>query len=200
MVTRGSRGFTLTEALLATLLLAVIFLGATSAFVSAMALFNNMQNNQGHLDAYIVTEHMVRKVTLANRVVVDQGGEQLKLRWDYALGTFALNGGTGTAYDLSDDTWVKYRIIGNRLRWRSDAAEAPDVSAGDPEVQSGLVLDAGSLFTLINPTGILEGSADPNIVGVGTVVDINLIAESGNPPAPFTLNTDVTAGAMTKSQ
>ncbi|HTL69851.1 MAG TPA: hypothetical protein VL404_01025 [Candidatus Eisenbacteria bacterium] len=198
---RRRAGLTLTEAILATLLLSVIFLGATSALVSAMALFNSLQNNRGRLDATIALEHMARKIALSNRVVVDQGGAQLKLRWDFATGTFALNGaGAGTPSDLTDDTWVKYRIIGNQLRWRNDAAESPDVGAGDPELEPGLTLQSGSIFTLVNPTGILEGSADPNVVGVPTVVEINLVAQSGTPASDVTLNTDVAAGAMTKSQ
>jgi hypothetical protein len=201
VVTRGRAGLTLTEAILATLLLSVIFLGATSALVSSMALFNSIRNNQGRLDATIALEHMARKVALANKIVVDQGGSQLKIRWDYAIGTFALNGaGAGTPDNPADDTWVKYRIIGNSLRWRNDAAEAPDVAAGDPELMPGLTLSGGSIFTLVNPTGILEGSADPNVVGVPTVVEINLVAQSGTPASDVTLNTDVAAGAMTKSQ
>ena len=176
-----------------TMLLSVIFLSATSAMVTAMKLFNALNDNKTRVDAYIALEHIARKAALSNQAVISESGAQLKLRWDYALDTFAP---TATPKNTADDNWVKYRINGNRLYWENTASGA-DMTAGT-ELMPGITLLSGSIFEVINPTATLTGSNDPNVVGVGTVVRINLVTQAGSPPVTVTVKADVEAGAMPK--
>jgi Tfp pilus assembly protein PilV len=201
---RSSRGVTLIEVLMAGLLLSVVFLACASAYISTLKFFNALREKSGQLYAFIGMEHVARRAELANDVMVNDGGvanaetgRQLKMRWDYTEDGAPKN----TANTVSDDTWVKYRIIEEpsgsgtwRLFWRTDTAAAgaaADVATSDTQVESALTLGPASTFVLTSPSGNTEGRK--------TVLAITLESRVGNPPKTLTLNTDVLVGSKAKS-
>jgi prepilin-type N-terminal cleavage/methylation domain-containing protein len=180
------RGFTLAELLIAGILLSIVFVAATTASVSALKFFKAIQNNNPQVQLNFVVEHIARKAMLANRAVVVSGGTQLKLRWDYQPGTFTPNTTTidGTAYSLgstlntADDTWLKYGLIGNstsgyQIYWKEDTVEAGEVTVSDVPLEPGLLLSAGSAFTLLD----------------SKTVSIRLSTQTGTPPRTVTAST-----------
>lgn len=147
---QSQNGMTLTELLIAGLLLGGIFLAVTTVHVSSLKLLTG-QMNTGGVDPLLALEHISRNVRIANEVIVDgadvTGGKtQLKLRIDPA------NPGTpGPA----DDHWIVYRFINRALRWKTVTPPAPvsAVDAGSPEVVPGLTLSTAnpSSFNLTSP-------------------------------------------------
>ena len=169
------RGVTLTELMIAVSLTGLLFASAGSVYVSATSFLNEQRRKWERTRTLIAMEHMVRRIGLANAVVIGPDDDQIKVRWDYVNDRVPL----GTPGDVTDDTWLKYRFIGNGLRWRVEANPAPDVQATDPEVDPGLVVDpALSFFSMTNP---------PGPTGPPTV-DIRLSTTSGTPPQPSTLH------------
>lgn len=154
MKIQSESGMTLTELLIAGLLLGGIFLAVTTVHISSLRLLTG-QTNAGGLDPLLALEHISRNVTLANEVVVDGavvtgGRTQLKLRIDPA--------DPGTS-DPNDDNWVSYGFVNGHLRWRTITVAAfpaaPNIVVGDPEVVPGLALSTAaanpSSFNLMSP-------------------------------------------------
>ena len=169
-------GVTIMEVLVATGLISLVFLGATVMYVSSQKVFVGMSKKEHEISGFLAVEHMARRIGLGNEAVVTPSGDQVKVRWDYAdydtpLGTPA----DGTPHDAADDTWIKYRIIGESLRFRIDPAGTGDVSASDPEVMAGLKVLPASAFSF----------TPPHIVG------IRLVTESGDPAESKTVRTGV---------
>jgi hypothetical protein len=181
---KAESGLTLVELLLVSILISVVFLGFTTAYVTAMKLLLALKAGESQLYGFAALERIVRTVNMGNQVKIGTAvdandGTQLKVRWDYTLNTFLPNGNPaiGTTFNTADDNWVKFRFIGGRLRWRNDAAETPDVSGSDPEVQDGLIIASGSFFTLPNPI----------------MATINMIIQKPNSTLNATLATDALA-------
>jgi len=153
-------------------------MASASVYVSGRRFLMGSQLSVAQMQPALAMEHMVRRIGLGNQVVVDAGGAQVKIRWDYQ--NYATP--NQTAKDTTDDTWIKYRFIGNALRWKIDGAAAGDVTAADAEVAPGLVIDpAASFFALNNP----PGPAGP------PTLDVRLVSIVGAPPGPFTLHSAV---------
>lgn len=175
------------ELLIATLLLGLVLLAATSMYVAGWRFLNISGENAAYLRVFAAMEQITRKAALSNEAYSTNGNEGVKIRWDYQIGNYLPN---HTPDNPSDDSWVKYRYFADgTLRWRNDTSAAPDVAVTDPEVDEGLVLTAGSFIAMSNPSG----------QGVPGVLNINLVSSVGNPPRAIELNTDVAIGAMSKN-
>lgn len=201
MKLRLQRGVTLIEILMAGLLLSVVFLATTSAYIAALKFFGSVRDKSGQIYGFMGVEHIARRVELANEIIVNNGGvvninagKQIKMRWDYdALGT-PLN----TPSNVADDTWVKHRFIENpggsgvwKLYWRTDTAAAgpvADVTTADPQIEPQLTTNTNSTFTLTSPSGLAEGQR--------TVLTIVLEAVIG--PRTIPIRTDVNVGSKAK--
>ena len=181
----AQRGLTLIELLITSILLSVVFLGAATAYVTALKLLYAMRAGESQVYALTALERVVRTIQLSSEAVIGtlanpNDTNHIWLRLDYADPVaFTPNGsrivsalrrftyrrrvpysyttaGDGTAYDITDDRWVKFGIIPDpatgkfRLRWRIDPhvpnmfSSTPSVSDSDPEVEPGLVLAGGS--------------------------------------------------------
>ncbi len=148
---RLNKGVSLTELLLATILLSVIFLACISLYLSAMNFLKAQKDRWARIDSFLAMEHVARRIVLGNDILVNPAQKWVKVRWDYQ-GDY--NVPNRTPENFADDQWLKYGIIGNALRWRVDATSAANVTAGDAEVQAGLFVDAtASFFLLNNPPG-----------------------------------------------
>lgn len=174
------KGFTLIELLIAMVLLGVVMVGASSLYVAAQRFLNGIINN----DVRVITpslalEAVIRRTKTANLVVFDAGNNQIKLRVDP----------NRTPENLADDVWVKYRVIGARLRWRQDAAEAGDVAGGDPDVEPDLRLRPGSGFAMLNPSAS----------GAANVIQVTIITNEGTPPVDQTVRSAVAVAEMVKA-
>ncbi|GEM_PF-2268159 len=201
---KRQQGLTLTELLVATFLMSVVFISVTAVYISALKLFQTMQLNAGAggtlstSDQYIALEQMIRRARLANNVVLGEPGnpfiandpakhyQQVKFRLDYNAGSLIPNNSpTGTTLDTSDDQWVKYRFVqvGGvwKLLWRTDATVTADVSAADPELQPNLKITdfPSSYFTLV-------ASPDPF---PPPAFYISLTSQVGSPERTFSLIT-----------
>ena len=174
---KNQLGLTLIETLIAGLLLSGIFISVTSIYITVLK-FIDSEIKAANIDTLIAVETMTRKINLANNVLVN-GGNQLKLEID--------NGDPGTI-STADDVWVKFGILGNSLRTKTEAVPDGDVSIADPEVFPGLTVLDDSQFNLINPTAS----------GLANVVNIRLTTEGGSPPQPHTLITSAAAAQMSK--
>ncbi len=170
---RHKRGMTLIELLVASLLISVVFLAASSLYISTLKLFKSAGQRAGggpgistETDAFIAMEHITRRLRLANRVIMGLDSDsanqstvlvsrQIKIRMDYNPQTLVPNNSpVGTAYVKTDDQWAKYRFVPDgggdvtktTLRWKIAAAETGgDVTSADPEVAPGLKLvDSGA--------------------------------------------------------
>ena len=148
---RRENGVSLTELMIATILLSVVFLACISLYVSAMNFFKAQKDRWARIDSFLAMEHMTRRIVLGNDILLNPGQKWVKVRWDYTGDYFTPN---RTPNNYADDQWLKYGIVGNTLRWRVDATPDANVSGSDPEVQAGLFVDtAGSFFLLNNPGG-----------------------------------------------
>ena len=188
-------GVTLTELMIATMLLSVVFIGATSAYVSSTAALKAQGDNKAdYLSSYAAMEHMARRIRLGNQVAIDPNGRQIKVRWDYAASEQPLSLPCDAPNATTACTWVKYKLFTSggedkTLRWRIDSAQAGDVASGDPQVQVGLRVQPGALFALENPpTGPL-------------IVDVTLVTDVGTPPVTklLTLRTAATLRAKAEN-
>lgn len=174
------QGFTLVELLVAVLLLGLVLAGASSVYVAAHRFLAGIINNHVRvITPSLALETMARRARIANRAVLDAVNNQIRLRIDPAR----------TPLNLADDVWVKYRFIGDRLRWRQEAAEAGDVTANDQDVEADLRVRPESRFALVNPSA----SGDAN------VLEIVIVTEQGTPPAVQTLRTSVAVTGMVKT-
>lgn len=184
--------FTLIELLIVSLILSVVFLGAGAVYISALKFLKNMQtyysgqSGASQVDVLIALEQITRQLGLANEAIIDPTGQQLEFRWDYQLNTFVPN---HTPSDLTDDTWMKFAIIGGNLYWKNETTEGQDVTSSDQQLVQGLVLQPGSEFALANPSG----------QGIATVVDIVFISQVGNPAVDQQIQTGVLVGAWPKN-
>mgnify|MGYP000858220258 CR=1 FL=1 len=174
------KGFTLVELLIAMVLLGMVMAGASSVYVAAQGFLNGIINN----DVRVITpslalEAVIRRAKTANLVVFDAGNNQIKLRVDP----------NRTPDNIADDVWVKYRVIGARLRWRQDALEAGDVGGGDPDVEPDLRLRPGSGFAMLNPSAS----------GVANVIQVTIITNEGTPPVDQTVRSSVSVSEMVKA-
>lgn len=197
---RDYQGVTLVELLIATALLSVIALGASSIYIAGSRNLFTSQSSVVQVGTYIAFEHMTRRIALANKlevtsaggapVALNVAGPQLKLRWDYKTNetpNVSATGQAGTSTN-TDDTWVKYLFSGTKLYWKSAAccdpgAEGANATSADPQVQPNLTIAAGSSFTQINPN---------------TVRIVLVTTSAGLPGAPLktiTLQRDITAHA-----
>lgn len=148
-------GLTIMELLIAAALVSVVFLGSTVMFVSGYKAFRRMELKEKEINAFLAMEHMARRIGLGNEATIDLGGGQIKVRWDYSDYKTPLGSPpNGTPADFSDDTYLKYRFIGNRLRYRIDASFSGNVGASDPEVITGLDVHLSSSFVLDDPNRI----------------------------------------------
>ncbi len=179
----------------------MVFLAAATVYATAYNFFSKAKNNTGRVETLMVAETIARKIALANRVVIDSGGQQIRIRWDYAAGTFAPR---NTPSDFTDDSWIKYAIIGGKIYWRNEAVggnpddPAPAVGttgAGNSEWSPDLTITSNPTFTLINPSLAL----DPGNSGDATVVDINLTTSSGTPAQTMTVKTNAALGMGSKN-
>ncbi len=182
---RKNKGFTIIELLLTTVLLTVIMASAISLYVAAQGFFNDLLTNSTLTSPAIAMETIVRKAQIANTIIYDGTNNQIKLRLDVN----AASNPNRTPSDNTDDTWFKYRIIGSDLRWRTDSTPDTDVSASDALFDANLVLRPGSVFNLINPSG----------VATATVLNMVFITQLGTPSIDTTLQTSVAVGAMPKN-
>lgn len=157
---RNARGVTLMELIVAMSVFSVVFIGVTAMYVSGYKSFKSLGTKENEIAALVALEHMTRRIGLGNNAEISDGGAQIKVRWDYAEYPSPLN----TPGDYADDTYIKYRFIDGRLRYRIDATSGADVSASDREVEPGLVVGTSS-FTLLNPHR----------------VEINFTAQVGSP-------------------
>ena len=147
-------GYTLIELIIATLLVMVIFIASTALYVTGVKFFNSMSGANSNLDAFYAIEPMTRHINIGNFAVVT--GNDLSIRADYAPdGVTCRN----TPNNFLDDTWFKYRFIGNRLRYRTDLVNAATpnnpgapVNGADPEVVAGLVINNTAAFSMQNPS------------------------------------------------
>lgn len=198
---RGRAGVTLVEIMMAGLLLSVVFLGAASAYISALRFFNALREKSGQVYSFYAVEHIARRARQANQIIVNSGGaanantgKHVKLRWDYSEAGAALN----TPDNTADDTWVKYAVLENptgtwRLYWRTDSAATgavTDAATTDPRLEESLLLQSGSVFNLASPSGPAEGRR--------VILDIHLETVTGTPPQTLTVDTDVMTGAYEK--
>ncbi len=205
---KREQGLTLAELLIATLLMSVVFVGVTAAYISALKLFQRMQLNAGTggtlstkstNDQFIALEHVVRRARLANSVVLGEPGnlfdaavptktyQQAKFRLDYNSATLTPNNSpVGTTSDTSDDQWVKYRFVQVtpgvwKLLWRTDATVTTDVSGTDPEVQPNLKITSSSSY--FKTEAVTAPGTPPG------AVSISLTTQVGDPPRTFSLVT-----------
>ena len=159
---RSQAGHTLTEILLASLLISLVFLIMTSLYVSSLK-FLNGETTSPDMNSLLALETMTRDASVASDVSWDPSDtSQFKLRID--------TNDPATAR-TDDDKWVSYRFINGALRTHTvnpPNAVAADVTAGDAEVAPGLSALAGanqSGFQLLNPTS----------QGTATVLQIQLV-------------------------
>lgn len=177
VILRSAKGMTLIETLIAGLLLSGIFIAVTSIYISTLK-FIDSEIKAANIDTLIAMETMTRKINLAYNVVV-AGDKQLKVEIDP---------NDPATLSSADDVWIKFGIVANSLRTKTEALPDGDVTIADPEVFPDLKVLDDSKFNLINPTA----SGRPN------VVKIQLATEGGEPPQPHTLITSAAAGAMSK--
>ncbi|MBI3315514.1 MAG: prepilin-type N-terminal cleavage/methylation domain-containing protein [Candidatus Omnitrophica bacterium] len=197
------RGFTLAELLIAGLLLSIVFVAATTTAVSALKFFSSLKANGPQMEASFAMEHITRKAALANKIVVEQGGTQLKIRWDYQSGSFAPNTtsgySVGSTLNTADDRWIKYGLMSTRpqspfappgavpappyqIYWKEDTAEAGGVTRSDTRLEPNLTLYAGSSF------------ASPAV----NTLRVTLSTQTGTPPKPMMLTTDTVSHAASQ--
>jgi len=186
---------TLTELLIAGVLLSGVFVAAATVYISALRFMNSMRNNR-QLDIFMAMEHMTRKINLANQVIVldavgaavadGVAGKELKICMDYRPNlTDPNNAPLGTTAVTTDDRWVKYKFVrsSQSLRWMNvvfaSGTDGFDDRSSDEVVNRLQIDEARSTFTRLN----------------STTVRINLVAQAGNGNT-VTLNTDVMAHLM----
>lgn len=179
---RSRAGMTLLEILLTGMMMSVLFLGVTTAYVTVLK-FLNTEKTAGGTNTLLALEQISRDINVANDAIVDAGGSEVMLRIDRNFPSTS---------QTTDDVWVIYRFIGNRLRWKTTApgvVNPTSVSGANAELIPNLSVDNSSSFVLENPTNPLN-------LADGTVVQINLNTQEGGRSETFT--TSVAAGAMSK--
>ncbi len=147
---------TLTELLIASILLSVVFLASTSLYITANRFLDDQEARWQQMDSIIAMEHMARRIVLGNEIVMDGSGKWIKVRWDYGADYTAPNGIDGTPETTADDNWLKYAITNDsKLLWCVEAIEGVGAPcAGGLEVQTGLTVNQGaSSFSLTYPPG-----------------------------------------------
>lgn len=141
---RNTAGMTLIEILLSVAIMGIVIGAAATVYVSSVRMMNQLAAIERRNDVVLAAQFISMRIGTANLAKLDaanpMSSSQLKLRIDCDQNFKMLN----TPSDFSDDLWVKFRVIGNRLRWRTDAVEAGDVGAGDPELIPGLIMASGT--------------------------------------------------------
>ncbi len=146
----GIRGVSLTELLVTLVLFSVTMVCMATIYISASKFFDILNVNKSQALYLLSIEDLVRKVNLANEVIVTTAGgtpttftaPQVKIRWDYDAVNWEPNGTVGTPSDLSDDTWMKYAFVFpsqfGTFHRNLDGLYATNVSSSDEEVMPGL--------------------------------------------------------------
>ncbi len=198
---KNKKGFTLTEILIVSVLLGVVFFSCTTAYIAVLRVFEDLKKNADNADIFYGYQSITRKISVAHEAEISVDHQQIKLRVDYPQNSIICNGTPGVK---GDDTWVKYRIDSNgrtgidsnRIYWSWDVAQAGDVVPSDAEhgsnqVAAGLVIKSGSGsgFFLTNVTG----------AGNPTVVNVKLVALIGTPIREVAYDTSVAIGCMAKN-
>ncbi len=183
---KKQNGITLTELLIAGILLSVVFVAATSLYVSALKFFKS-QTASADVNSLIALEHISRNIKKANDVAISGGGSQLKLR---------IEGSDPATQSVLDDQWVVYGVVSGKLYWKAPyavtgdgaASTATDVTNTDPELVPGLTISSAIPFSLTNPSA----------QGVTNIVQIVLVTTEGNPSKDNTITTSVMIGSKSK--
>ncbi len=142
-----TRGITLLELMIATLLTGLVFAVAMSIYSSSIK-FMNIQGaaTDPTQSAVVVLEDIAKRISLCNEVSPISGGPQatIHLRCDYAVGSYTINNAAGnpagTPSNFADDNYWHFGFAGGALRVVSDNVPATDPVAGTiviPNVNTG---------------------------------------------------------------
>lgn len=176
----NARAFTLTEILVGTLLVGVVFLGGASVHITALRFLGTAQQNSFVIttDPAVMLEDVARRISLSNQATITVGNSRLNVRSDYNCLGAPLN----TPNNTVDDQWWHYRFQSSTLTWKCNGLPT-DIGPAGPILISN-VTTASSYFAIINPSG----------AGQPTVVNIRLVST-----VPVTtLDTNVALGASAK--
>lgn len=183
---RNNNAFTLTEILIATIMVGMVFLGGISIYGSAFKFVKTSQQTDVSTNPAIALEIMTKRISLSNAGTLTFGTKQLNVRSDYACPDSFVS--KNTPADFSDDNYWHYGFVngagGTALRTRCDASATTNVDSSDSALLNGVDFD-GSNFGLVSPSGS----------GIPNVVNVHLEATS---PA-VTLDTNVALGAQAKN-
>ena len=182
----NSRGVTIVEMLMVTLMMSMVFLGTTSVYVTGLKFLSSAQTNTTTtLPIAILLEELPKKIEFANQLLPNAAGNtnQIDFRVDQTCAGAAL----ATPSNFGDDNWWHYRFRNSALRAVCDDNAGTSVASDDPIIIPGLDTSGGlrSRFIIANPTG----------VGITTVVDVLMMTSA----APLqTTQTSFVIGAQAK--
>lgn len=218
---RNSRGVTLTELMVAGLLLAGVSVTATSVYLSGLKFYKSRLNSTRLLDVAIAQESISKKIRLASEFVLttDSGAvittpgqvaQRLGLRLDYKPDSFLANGGTATPIDPTDDigtyfapgddVLVRYRLFPNpdgatySLRWKQERWGG-SLTGSSPVSQSDPEVVPGLVLLPDSAFSLFneDSAKKPN------TIQLLLNAQIPGESRPVTLRNKTSAGAMSKS-
>lgn len=150
----GSRGFSLIELLIASLMLTIVLGGAGAVYVSGARFLGSM--NQLTVEGQPPTLNAITKrIDLGNQATVSNSGYQLNIQCDCNPDLSLQTDGPGV-----NDTWFHIGIVNGAtsvdVRWAADNNPTTTVSSSD-EVLYSKIDKPNSSFTLVNPSG--QGTA-----------------------------------------
>lgn len=123
-------GVTLTELLIAASLLSVIFVATTSVYISGLKMAKDATYQDTVTDGYLLLEHIARRSTLGLKPTITDSGAGLKLQWDRS----DYENDNQTPAVLTDDTFIKYLLVGGNIRTQLDGTITANVTATSEEV------------------------------------------------------------------
>lgn len=181
-------GFTLTEIMIATVLVSLAFAAAASIQVSALKFLKTQQTVDVTTGPESAIEEMAKQISVANNVGTFFGGTQIDLRIDHDL--CSNTRAVVTPGNILDDNFYHFRIHNNMVLSLCDStANSPLNGVGAPpgtvNLTSPSLTTLTGGFTIVNPSG----------AGQSTVVRINV---SASPPAK-TIQTEIALGAQAKN-
>ena len=165
---RPAAGFSIVEVLIAVVLLAMVFVGAISIYVSGLKFLGGLTATSSQLEPVINVDEMSKRIQLANDGAVELSGAQLLLRGDYDWSSGGWNS-RGTPGDFTDDSCTRYRFLGTELHLRSEAAAGGVCSSfavtGSDTLLISNLRSGSSSFTAVNPSG----QGNPTVYAIDVV-------------------------------
>ena len=205
-------GFTLPEVLVVTILIGLVFVGATSLFVSQFGQYKVRERAALSFDPKGSVEELSKKISVANEFQMKSGASDcisgtgcdgLWIRVDATVNVSGSLTPNNTPAVITDDTWIKYRFFGgsdNSLRWIYEVTQN-NPSPGDPPTTNVTAGDA-ALISNIHIGGASpnsEFSSEPNHDSTrDRVVGIRLVTQVGSGPTAE-IYTQISLGAKTVS-